>query len=65
MNGKCYDDDYNVDVGIDYKIQEWLSTGLNYHYKTKNSDSDWVLDDFGRANEYDDNQVVLYLKASY
>lgn len=59
------DDNFNLGLGLDYEIQDWLVTGVMYSFKTKDSSSDAVFDDFGDANDYDDNQFKIYLKASY
>jgi len=46
---------FNFDV--DYKIQDWLSAGAGYRYKTRDSTVD--------SNDYTDNQLILTLNAVF
>lgn len=51
------DDNYYARARVDYNIQEWLTAGVGYKYKKKDSNySD---------NDYDDNQVLFTLGMEY
>ena len=51
------DDNYKANVGFDYRIQDWISTGFAYNYWKKNSN----------VNEYDfaDNQFMATIDIVY
>ncbi len=51
------DDTNKLDLSADYKIQPWLSAGVAYIYKKKDSNID--------ANDYDDRQMLLRIKAGF
>ena len=52
-------DIYGVTVGLDYEIQKWLTTGLQWEYKTKEASS-------GYANqEYDRNVVKFVIDSKF
>jgi hypothetical protein len=51
------DDNYNVNVGVDYKIQDWLTVGIGYNYKEKDSNID--------INDFKDNQFIGSIKLVY
>jgi len=59
------DDNINLDLGVDYKINQWFTAGAGYTYQTKDSSSDWAFDNFGRANEYNDNRFFIEVNAVY
>lgn len=59
------DDLYGAKLGIDYLIRPWLTTGLRYEYQQKDSDSDLLISNFGSFNEYKDNRIGLFIRASY
>lgn len=50
-------DNYLGNIGLDYKIQDWLSAGVGYTYMKK--DSNYITD------EYTDNQFLVSLRAMY
>ncbi|MBM4272740.1 MAG: hypothetical protein FJ139_11390 [Deltaproteobacteria bacterium] len=51
------DDNYNANVGVDYKIQDWLTVGIGYNYKEKDSNID--------INDFKDNQFIGSIKLVY
>lgn len=51
------DDNYNVNIGLDYQIQDWLSAGAGYKYMKK--DSNYA------ENDYTDNQFMISLRGVY
>jgi uncharacterized protein (PEP-CTERM system associated) len=51
------DDNYNVNVGVDYKIQDWLTVGIGYNYKEKDSNID--------IKDFKDNQFIGSIKLVY
>ncbi|MFH1351239.1 MAG: outer membrane beta-barrel protein [Pseudomonadota bacterium] len=51
------DDNYIANMGLEYKIQEWLSASVGYTYNKK--DSNYV------DNDYTDNQFMISLSGSY
>ena len=59
------DDNLDINIKVDYKIQDWLSAGLGYVYKEKDSESDSIVDNFGSDNEFEDNRVVFSVRAVY
>lgn len=50
-------ENYLASIKLDYRIQDWLSAGVNYTYKTKESNY--------KADEFTDNQYMISLKAVY
>ena len=57
LNNAREDDNYNANVGIDYRIREWLSAGAGYRYKKK--DSNYT------ENDYTDNQFLISIRGVY
>jgi uncharacterized protein (PEP-CTERM system associated) len=57
VSEKREDDNYTANVGLDYKIQEWITVGVAYNYKEKDS-SDSI-------NDYKDNQFVATIRLVY
>ncbi len=57
LNNAREDDNYNVNVGIDYRIRDWLRTGAGYRYKRKDSNYP--------ENNFTDNQFLLYVRGVY
>jgi hypothetical protein len=50
-------DNYLFSLGLDYRIQDWLTAGVGYAYMRK--DSNYVTD------EFKDNQLMISLRAVY
>jgi hypothetical protein len=55
-NGR-QDTNYSANTGLDYKIQDWVTVGVGYNYKKKDSNF--------KVNEYTDNQFIVSLKLVY
>lgn len=56
--GKSRDDDnYEANTRLDYRIQDWLTAGIGYTYREKDSDS--------KEDEFTDNQFMISLSAVY
>jgi hypothetical protein len=51
------DDKYTANVGLDYKVQDWLKAGVGYQYEKRDSND--------IANEYTDNKFTVSLSALY
>lgn len=51
------DDNYRANISFDYMIQDWLTAGVGYRYKKKDSNYE--------ENEYTDNQFMISLSAVY
>jgi hypothetical protein len=51
------DDIYDLNLGLDYQIQEWLSTGVKYKYLDRSTSNDVYEDE-----EYTDNRITLYIQ---
>jgi hypothetical protein len=51
------DDNYNANVGIDYRIRHWLSTGAGYRYRRKDSNDP--------ESDYTDNQFLISVRGVY
>lgn len=51
------DNNYMANVGLDYKIQEWLGVGISYNYSRKDSNIE--------TSEFVDNQFMATLKIVY
>lgn len=50
-------DNYLFSLGVDYRIQDWLTAGVGYTYSRKESNYE--------TDEYKDNQFMLSLRAVY
>jgi len=48
------DDNYNAEIGIEYKIRDWLSAAAGYRYKIKDSNYP--------KNDYTDNQFLISVR---
>jgi hypothetical protein len=57
LNNAREDDNYNANVGIDYRIRDWLSVGIGYNYKRKDSNYP--------RNDYTDNQFLISIRGVY
>ena len=55
VNEPREDDNYRANIGLEYKIRDWLKAGAGYHYKQKESNN---LD-----FEYRDNQFMIFITA--
>jgi len=51
------DDNYHADIGLDYKIRDWLSAAAGYRYKRKGSNYP--------KNDYTDNQFLISVQGVY
>lgn len=51
------DSNVTANLGVDYKIQEWMTVSAGYNFKNKNSNF--------KENEYTDNQFITSLKIVY
>jgi polysaccharide biosynthesis protein VpsM len=51
------DKNYIFNAGVDYNIREWLTAGIGYSYKRKDSNA--------VENEYTDNQFIASVKVIY
>ena len=51
------DDNYKINIGLDYQVQDWLTAGVDCRYKKK--DSNYA------ENNYNDNQFMISLSAVY
>jgi len=51
------DDNYNANIGIDYRIRDWLSAAAGCRYKRK--DSNYT------SNDYTDNQFLISIRGVY
>jgi hypothetical protein len=57
LNNAREDDNYNANVGIDYRIRDWLSAGAGYRYKKKDSNYP--------ENDFTDNQFLISVRGVY
>jgi hypothetical protein len=57
INNPREDDLYKATIGLNYKIREWLNTGVGYVYTKRDSNR--------RINDYKDNQVIFSVHAVY
>lgn len=51
------DNNYKANIGLEYRIRDWLRTGVGYRYKKKDSSD--------AENDYTDNQFMISLGAVY
>ncbi|MCK4829808.1 outer membrane beta-barrel protein [bacterium] len=57
VNNERKDDNYRANIGLDYRIKDWLTAGVGYKYKEKKSNYD--------VNDYTDRQFIVELSAVY
>lgn len=57
-NGNKRNDDlYTIRPSVDYQFKEWLTAGVWYQFRNRNSNTGWA--------DYDRNQVGVYAKALF